>query len=557
MFRLSKKDDSENEKGATEKAEDISENEEQEDEKQDSYNVERSETKPNDSTEPTSVFPDNEEDKNTDRPTEISYTGDVYDMADAIDKGGFGWYQILVTFLGGMVWFTAASQIMVLTFIGDFLACRWNIYRWQNALLLSLLFFCMSIGSPVFGYLSDHYGRKKSIALYLIIQFTFGAGSAAANSMPTIIILMAFVGFALGGKGQIITYVCEFYPTKDRGIVAFYTSYYWTTATLFLISVSWGAMNVIDNWRGLLFIASLPALIVLLVINWYPESPRYYQISQQPDKAMERLEVMAHMNKVQMPKGRLKPYKKDEDEDRRHFMHFFQPESRSTLLMLYLWFSVSFTYYAYALITPVIIKFGTIRLSKEMIVDIIANNDTEILLSTFPCKEFTQQNYIDFLWITVAEIPGVCVFSFLVTSMNRNILLSCACFLSMLTTLLLLINTKHNIALKVLLFLGRAIICAIYQTLFIMTVENFPTTLKGFALGANSSFGRLGAAIVPFVIQVLLAQNPVSSICIIGLIIFFGGVSAAFLPEEIKNKVQREIPSDSQHKVTSHKRDKC
>ncbi|GFR07938.1 synaptic vesicle 2-related protein [Trichonephila clavata] len=554
MFRLSKKNDSENEKDATEISEDKSENETSEE--QDSNNAERSETKSNDSAQPASVSSD-KEDKNMDRPTEVSYTGDVYEMTDAIDKGGFGWYQILVTFLGGMVWFTAASQIMILTFIGDFLACRWNIYRWQSALLFSVFFFCMSIGSPVFGYLSDNYGRKKSIALYLVIQFSFGAGCAAVNSMLTITLLMAFVGFALGGKGQIITYVCEFYPTKDRGIVGFYTSYYWTTATLFLISVCWGAMNVIDNWRGLLFIAALPALIVLLVINWYPESPWYYQISQQPDKAMERLEVMARMNKVQMPKGRLKPYIKDEDEDRRHFMHFFQPESRSTLLMLYLWFSVSFTYYAYVLITPVVIKYGTIRLSKKMIADSIAKNDTEILMSAFPCKEFTQQNYIDLLWITAAEIPGVCIFSFLVTLVNRNVLLSSACFLSVLTTFLLLVVTKNNIALNVLLFLGRAIICAIYQTLFILTVENFPITLKGFALGANSSFGRLGAAIVPFITQVLMAQNPVSSICIIGIIIFFGGVSAAFLPEKIENKVERKIPSDSQQNVSSHKRDKC
>ncbi|GFQ82927.1 hypothetical protein TNCT_656751 [Trichonephila clavata] len=143
MFRLSKKNDSENEKDATEISEDKSENETSEE--QDSNNAERSETKSNDSAQPASVSSD-KEDKNMDRPTEVSYTGDVYEMTDAIDKGGFGWYQILVTFLGGMVWFTAASQIMILTFIGDFLACRWNIYRWQSALLFSVFFFCMSIG---------------------------------------------------------------------------------------------------------------------------------------------------------------------------------------------------------------------------------------------------------------------------------------------------------------------------------------------------------------------------------------------------------------------------
>ncbi|GFU13801.1 synaptic vesicle 2-related protein [Nephila pilipes] len=404
MFWRRKKDNSESE---TKTTEDVEGNTDKETTEEKVVNdAENSETKSNDNKE--SVSCDKEENENEVPPTKISYTGCVYDIDNVIDEGGFGKYQWMVTFLGGMIWFAAASQIMILTLIGDLIACTWNIYRSQNALLFSVVFFCMSIGSPIFGYIGDNYGRKKSIGLYLLIQFSFGAGSAAANSIHTMIFLMAFVGLSLGGEGQIIAYVCEFYPVKDRGIAGFYTAYFWTAATLFLLFICWGTIGVEENWRGILFIAALPALINLLFIKWYPESPRYFLISEQPEKATKRLEEMASMNKVKMPEGRLKPYKKDRSEESGHFLDLFKPERRwSTVLKCFLWFSTTFTYYAYALITPMIIKNGTIHFSKEMLVTTIAaDNSSGVLMNLFPCNQFTSQNYKDLSWITSSEFLG-------------------------------------------------------------------------------------------------------------------------------------------------------
>ncbi|GFU13803.1 synaptic vesicle 2-related protein [Nephila pilipes] len=487
-----------------------------------------------------------EENKSTADTPEENKTEDVYDIDDVIDGGGYGWYQRFVTLLAGMIWFTAAFQTMVMTIIGDYLSCSWKIYRWQYALLVSIVFLCMSVGSPFFGYLGDNYGRKKAIGSYLLIQFSFGAGASASNNVITMIILMAFMGFGLGGFSQVIAYICEFYPAKDRGIAGFYTAYFWNTGTLLLILISWGLMTAFNNWRWVMFISAFPSLLVLIGIRWFPESPRYYLVSQQVEKAQKKLAVMSRMNKVELPKGQLLHYRKNASEERGHFLDLFQPEHRKTiLLMWYIWFSTVFTYYSYALITPFIIKYGTIRISEEMLKETVGvGNFTSHFYSVQPCKEFSNLNYIDLLWTTAAELPGLFIYSYLVIYINRNTLLSIGFFLSMFCTFLLIVDTKFRFVLNVFLFLGRANIIAMFQMIFIMTTEAFPTTLRGLAVGSCAGIGRMGAGIAPFAIRLLITYNGIAAICILGFMLFFGTISAASLPREMKDRTLKEITEE-------------
>ncbi|GFU13806.1 putative transporter svop-1 [Nephila pilipes] len=489
---------------------------------------------------------DKEKKSTADTPEE-NKTGDVYKIDDFIAGGGYGWYQRFVTFLAGMIWFTAAFQTMVLTIIGDFLACDWEIYRWHIAMIVAVVFLCMSVGSPFFGYLGDNYGRKTAFVLYMLIQFGFGAGAAAAKGILSLTILMAFVGFSLGGFGQAVTYVCEFYPAKDRGMAGFYVAYYWNAGQLLFILVSWGLMTAFNNWRWVMLAAALPTSIVLAGITWFPESPRYYLVSQQVEKAQEKLEVMARINKVELPKGRLKSYKKHESKERGHFLNLFQAEHRtSVFLMWYIWFSVTFTYYAYVLLPPIIIRRGMTRLSEDMFADThVARNNTSIINdSIFLCKKFSHQNYIDFLITTAAEIPGIIVYSYLMTYIKSKILLSSSCLLTMLLTFLMLIDTERKNIIHVLIFVGRANICGIIQMIYIMTTECFPTTLRALALGSSMGIGKVGSAFAPFVIQVIMVKNGIAAICIIGLILLFTAISAACLPREMKGKALKEITKE-------------
>ncbi|KAF8776926.1 Synaptic vesicle 2-related protein like [Argiope bruennichi] len=466
-----------------------------------------------------------------------------YYIDDVVNKGGYGKFQKLLTFLAGLGWFADAFEIVILSYLGDFLACEWTIYRWENATLTSMVFMGMMVGSPSFGVIADIYGRKISLGLSALLLFSFGAGSTLSPNIETLIIVRGLMGISLGGVAQGVTLCCEYYPAADRGIAGFYLTYYWATGTMLLILGTWGMMKTVNNWRWLLFGASLPALTVFLAYKWYPESARYYLVSQQHEKAVKQLEQLARLNNIEMPKGDLKL---PEEEARGRIWDLFKPELRvSTLLMWYLWFAIAFTYYAFALIAPIIIKNGKLRVTKEQASKTFNFNHTSSFLeSKIPCREFTQMDYIDLLWTSAAEFPGLLVFTFLIKFLNRKTLLWGSCLLTTLATFLLLVDTNHRIVSNLLLFFGRANLIALYQLLFIMTTEAFPTTLRAIALGSGSGLSNFGGAVVPFAAQFLVISEPVTTVCIIGFVIFLAAVFAFLLPQETKDINLKETSKD-------------
>lgn len=83
----------------------------------------------------------------------------------------------------------------------------------------------------------------------------------------------------------------------------------------------------------------VPNLINFLSFNvpqWYPESARYYLVSNQTEKAVDTLKWMADMNKAQLPKGKL--VEMDACEQRGNVIDLLKPKMRrTTLLFWYIW----------------------------------------------------------------------------------------------------------------------------------------------------------------------------------------------------------------------------
>ncbi|GFR26691.1 synaptic vesicle 2-related protein, partial [Trichonephila clavata] len=55
----------------------------------------------------------------------------------------------------------------------------------------------------------------------------------------------------------------------------------------------------------------------------------------------------------------------------------------------------------------------------------------------------------------------------------------------------------------------------------------YPTTFRAIAMGTGTSFCRLGGLLVPYVAQVLVIENPIAAMCLLGGLVFLAGVAAA------------------------------
>ncbi|XP_042903267.1 synaptic vesicle 2-related protein isoform X2 [Parasteatoda tepidariorum] len=457
-----------------------------------------------------------------------------YSIDDAVNRAGYGKFQIRLLMLAGLGWFADAAETFILAMIGDFIACDWELHRWQVALLTSVVFAGIMIGSPILGTVADVYGRKMALTVSVVLLFSFGAISAASPNYTWMVVFRTCMGFALAGVGQGLTLCSEYCPPNMRGRAGFYLCYFWSLGSVGVIFLAWIIMKYLNSWRILLVSTSVPAFLVILSLKWYPESARYYLVSNQYKKATDILQKMADTNGVELPPGKLvevtTSYRRGRIKD------LLGKEYRlTTLLIWYIWLASAFAYYGIALVSPIIVQKGNLIVDK---------NSTESLAddmnSLVPCAKFSQQFYIDLLWTTAAEFPGIIIFTLLVECMSRKALLCGSCIISSVLVLLLLLRT-HKIIILLVLFGARAILLAVFQLIYIMTTELFPTTFRALAMGTGSSFCRLGGIMVPYVAQVLVIDSPIAAMSLLAGVIFLSGIAALFLPFETKGMKMKDV----------------
>lgn len=469
------------------------------------------------------------------QPDSGTFAAPTYSLDDAINHVGYGRFQLRLMFLAGLGWAADAAEVIILSLIGQFLACHWEITTWQNALLTSVAFGGMMIGSPVFGTMADRFGRRKSLGVSLTLLFIFGAVSAASPSFPWMATFRGLTGFALSGIPQGLTLCSEYFPTNLRGRAGLYLCYFWSFGTVGVILMAWGIMTATDSWRTLLAVTSVPALLSVLSIKCYPESARYYLVSNKYKDALKVIKDMASTNKKELPPGQLMPIAECSQRGRITDL-LGSGYRRSTLLFWYMWLASAFCYYGIALMSPIIIQTGSIT---NIGTRSISNMDLNRMSEELPCVKFTDQNFIDLLWTSAAEFPGILVFTFLVECCQRKVLMFAACLMSSIFVFLLLLPVT-KIVILLFLFAARGLISAIFQLTFIMTAEAFPTTMRAVAMGAGGSFCRLGGLIAPYVSQVLFVANPVAAVCVLGAVILLSGLAAMLLPLETRGRVLEE-----------------
>jgi MFS transporter, putative metabolite:H+ symporter len=101
--------------------------------------------------------------------------------------------------------------------LGSLLKSNWSTMS-LNATFISVTFIGLLIGSLLTGFLGDHFGRKFSYQLNLLI---FGGASLVASFSPNMIFLIACRGImGIGLGAEIVTgyaLLAEFVPSKTRG----------------------------------------------------------------------------------------------------------------------------------------------------------------------------------------------------------------------------------------------------------------------------------------------------------------------------------------------------
>jgi SP family xylose:H+ symportor-like MFS transporter len=140
-----------------------------------------------------------------------------------------------------------------------------------------------ALGATLAGQLSDGLGRKKVLILSAVMFFISAVGTALPKTLWTFIIYRIIGGLGVGAASMTSPmYIAEISPARIRGRMvsvnqlAIVTGFMVVYFVNYFIDMQGDALwNQETGWRWMFGSESLPAMALLILLFFVPESPRW------------------------------------------------------------------------------------------------------------------------------------------------------------------------------------------------------------------------------------------------------------------------------------------
>jgi len=434
---------------------------------------------------------------------------DGYDVGEAIEAIGFGKFQWRLLLITGGLFMSDGLTMMQLSFLAPATGCDFHLNIGEQALITSIVFIGMFIGSYVCGVASDKFGRRKVFLASAAWVAFFGVCSALSPNYAVLLLGQLMVGVGIGGVPIAFSLFTEFLPNESRGKQLVVIQGFWTIGVLAVALVAWMIMPTL-GWRWLLVISAIPNALLVTQACLVPESPRFLGLKGDSEGAMIELQRAADYNGAQLPPGKLR-VRAVVSEDITVFDLFKHDQAQLTCCIWALWFLITLLYYGVILLTTEIFQ---------------SEQDLER-----GCVRMSSSDYRDVFITSCAEIPSLIAAVFMVEYLGRKNSLLFAFSGMAIGMVMLVFVADSRTGQALMLFLSRGCANCAFTVIYIGTAEMYPTIYRTTGLGSASAMARIGGFSAPYIAQVMYDAAPTVAILTMG---FFAGLAAyisQLLPE--------------------------
>ncbi|BBG00165.1 MULTISPECIES: MFS transporter [Pseudonocardia] len=195
--------------------------------------------------------------------------------------------------IGGLGYMFDAWDVALNGFLTPLLGLEFGLSTGQRGLVATANLIGMAIGAVAFGTIADRMGRKKVFSITLLIFALFSVLGALSPNWEIFLLLRFIAGLGLGGCIPVdYAIVSEFSPRKLRGKILSAMDGWWPIgATMAGVSATL-LVPVEGNWRWMLALMVLPALLLFWVRRGVPESPIYLARTGREAEAREVIDDM-------------------------------------------------------------------------------------------------------------------------------------------------------------------------------------------------------------------------------------------------------------------------
>ena len=470
-----------------------------------------------------------------------------YSVDEALDRMGFGVFQMLMLLYTGVAWMGDGMEMLVLSFLGPSAHCEWGISPGEQSALSSAVFLGMMVGAPLWGAVADNHGRKYAFFATAFATFAFGLASAVAPMYWSLLLARALVGFGLGGVPIAFSLFLEFLPSEGRGKWGVVIELFWTFGSITEAGLAWAILPSY-SWRVLLVASATPLIVLISAYAILPESAHFLSAKGRVEDATVVLRRIATFNRKQLPRGRLLPARTEDTGFKlRDVTKLLRHDRRVTTSLVWtIFFGVAFSYY------------GLVLLATEL--ELASEGPDGNKCKPHSAARLDAEGYRSIFLTAIAEIPGLMLAGILVDTVGRKKSLMVLMSICGLCFFLLCFDPDiiGNSALTGFQFAARATAMGSFTLSYVYVAEVYPTSVRSLGTGFANSFARIGGIIAPLcAVQLLEFGEKQAALVVFGLIAIFVAGCALMLPYETMGMAMGDDSEEEEEQAAEqHERNK-
>ncbi|XP_050079873.1 uncharacterized protein LOC126567701 [Anopheles maculipalpis] len=401
------------------------------------------------------------------------------------------------------------------TIVRDF-----NVTCAQNDWKLTLVGTVNNVGQfvalPIAGYLSDRFGRKWILLVSVAGSAVFGLLRSFAINYE-MFIAMEFLDPVIGSTMYTTAFILalELVGPKMRvtGNNIISCAFSFGEALLGLLAMYF------RDWRTLLRILYIPGLLVLPLLYTTAESVRWLLSKNRKDEAFQILKQAATVNGKTLSQVALAKFNSTDIKNNsssslesKTYTHLLREALQNPGLVLRV-INCSFCW-----LTNTMVYFG------------LSLNSVSL----------SGNKYLNFILVSLIELPGFFLMQLILDRVGRKKTLFTTLVLSGLFCIISAFIEDAPALNLTLFLLSKLTITMSFGTLYIYTVEIFPTNLRQSLLSTCSMFGRIGSMIAPQTPLLAKFWTPLPMV-LFGALGITSGIAALKFPETLNNELPNTL----------------
>ncbi|OGT68972.1 MAG: MFS transporter [Gammaproteobacteria bacterium RIFCSPHIGHO2_12_FULL_45_9] len=429
-----------------------------------------------------------------------------------LDESNITQFHWKIVFTAGMGFFTDAYDLFVIGIVVALLAPVWHLTTYQLALLSGAALASAGVGAFIFGWLSDHFGRKKMYGLEVLILFVGAILSAMAPSFTWLLVARIIVGLGVGGDyPSSAVVVSEHAGRRHRGFLVLLVFAMQAVGLIVapLVAALLLVLQVPDmwTWRILLGLGAIPAASVFFLRRRIEETP-HFLINKQKVREMPPFEVSRVVSDLAAyPGAKRSPFKEERLLAKRWLRVLFGTAGA--------WFLFDVAFYGNGISTTLILK------------------------AIDPANSLLRHAMMTALIFLCFALPGYALAAKYVDRIGRKRLqvlgfvMMAVCF----AVIGLFPAVREMLPVFVLVF-GISFFFVNFgpnTTTFLIPSEVYPTNIRAKAHGLSAAIGKLGAFVGSFVVPTMLVKHGVGPTMLLMAGVSLLGLWTTYFVPEMKN----------------------